>query len=537
MRRPTGLPGFFLLAAAWGGHAPLASAQDTLGSHLAGASADPCMTGRVAAVAAARGGELAAADRHLGSALELCPGDRGLRMELAGLRFRQGRYADAAAAAEVLAREHPDDPPAWELLAASRFLLGDQEGALRAWNRLGRPLVVEVRAEGSPRAPRGSVEAALGMAPGDLLTPEALALSRRRIAALPSVARSRVDFLPREGGTALLEVVVQPRPLHPGSPAAAAGHGLRALASGRLSIESGGPLSRGERWSADLGWREHRRGLALGLAVPAPAGPGSWAVEARRESGAYAPGPRAEPDGEGRVSPPRGDAARETRTGLAFRLSDWQSGRLHWTGGGSFERWRDRGAYWGLAAGLEHRTTDERRAVRIDGASWWPIASGEDFRRLSVRARLRSPPALRGFEWEAGANAVRAGTRAPPDLWAAAGADHAADVRLRARPLLDRDGAARGPFLGPTLVHATVEGRRWLGGRGPLRAGLGGFVDAARVWPAGEGDPPAAALDAGGGIRAAVPGVPGFFRADLAFGLSDGARAVSFGWSTAWPGW
>jgi hypothetical protein len=87
----------------------------------------------------AQTGDSLAADTVLSTALAQCPTSGLGARELAGLRFLQSRWHEAAQLAARAAALAPDDPHAWRLLASSRFIQDDVDGALRAWNRIGRP--------------------------------------------------------------------------------------------------------------------------------------------------------------------------------------------------------------------------------------------------------------------------------------------------------------------------------------------------------------------------------------------------------------
>jgi hypothetical protein len=98
---------------------------------------------------------------------------------------------------------------------------------------------------------------------------------------------------------------------------------------------------------------------------------------------------------------------------------------------------------------------------------------------------------------------------------------------LRAHPLLAGGGRMRVSRIGRTVQSATVEGQRWWPVAGPLRVAGAAFVDAART----SGRPSAAALhdvDAGVGVRFLAAGFPGILRIDVAAGIRDGAKALSF---------
>src|SRR5690606_37112783 len=84
-----------------------------------------------AAAAAARN-DLGAAERELDGAAGACADASLVARERAGLRFRQGRYEEAAAWAQQRVVADPADAYAWELLGAIRFVRGEREAALVA---------------------------------------------------------------------------------------------------------------------------------------------------------------------------------------------------------------------------------------------------------------------------------------------------------------------------------------------------------------------------------------------------------------------
>jgi hypothetical protein len=137
----------------------------------------------------------------------------------------------------------------------------------------------------------------------------------------------------------------------------------------------------------------------------------------------------------------------------------------------------------------------------------------------------RSSTARRGQVYLLRGGGGAAFSDAPPDLWFGGDTGHASHVLLRAHPLLD-DGRLATERLGRRIVHASAEAQHWWG-LSVARFGAAVFVDAARVAsrvdPGGRGD-----VDAGAGVRLAIPGLRGTFRVDGARGLRDGATALSF---------
>jgi predicted double-glycine peptidase len=166
-------------------------------------AATPCSGMVDRGVALALAGEAVDSEAVLVAATTVCASDAAPWRELAGLRFTQKNWAEAARMAAIAVRFAPDDTHARQLLATSRFLSADQLGALEAWTPLGEPRIDTISVSGVVRTPHPTVIHASLLAARQLLTAELLARSERRVSALPAAARSRVSFQPADGlGTA-----------------------------------------------------------------------------------------------------------------------------------------------------------------------------------------------------------------------------------------------------------------------------------------------------------------------------------------------
>ena len=142
-------------------------------------------------VTLARTGQVAAAESGLLAATHLCPRNPAAWRELAGIRFLQSRWGEAASIAEHAAALDPGDEAGWDLVATSRFLNDEPAAALGAWNRIARPAVDLIRVEGVRRTRHPVVVAMLNLPPRSLLTPARLERATRRLDELPSAAATR----------------------------------------------------------------------------------------------------------------------------------------------------------------------------------------------------------------------------------------------------------------------------------------------------------------------------------------------------------
>ena len=83
-------------------------------------------------------GDREGAEQALIAATRLCPDDRGLVAELAGLRFSQSRWSEAQDLALLRVRLAPEDAYAWQLVATSRYPDGRRDGGARRLEPHGR---------------------------------------------------------------------------------------------------------------------------------------------------------------------------------------------------------------------------------------------------------------------------------------------------------------------------------------------------------------------------------------------------------------
>ena len=95
-----------------------------------------------------------------------CPRSAGPLRELAGVRFAQKRWREAAALARQALDHDPGDAYAIDLLGSALFMQNDDVGALEAWNRIDKPRVDRVRIDGITRTRHQAIAAALGLEPG-----------------------------------------------------------------------------------------------------------------------------------------------------------------------------------------------------------------------------------------------------------------------------------------------------------------------------------------------------------------------------------
>jgi hypothetical protein len=494
--------------------------------------------------ALADGGEPDPAAALLEPALEACPDHPGVLADLAGLRVLQGRMPEAELLASRLVRIRPESGHGWELLALTRYLRDDTRGALRAWNQVGRPLIhdVEVRVLGhsGPRTSEGGVERGLleGLAGGQVLTVGGLVRGERRLGAIPAADRAQLGFRMVPGGEATVAGTVVLGAGNPFSRSERVAHALRLVVR-RVHLVSADPLGRLEHWelSGTMEGTLIRTGLTL--AHPAPGGQGVWEWGLEHETGRYAPG-----------AP--GVIVRETRSGLGWSHTDWVTSTLRGSVHGHIDARPTRGTFGGVGAAWTLVPHSARGALGAEGTGWMRIggqAAGGDapametrYGRVEVRGVIH---ALRSRGWEGRTDArgvgldLRGGVvavsgGAPADVAPRIGSGGNTDLLMRARTDLDRSGAVRPTFPGTVWAHGGIEVLRPLAAIGPAFIDVGFFVDGVRVLSPPEGLNPErgrrGAVQLGGGLRARLPWVDGWLRADWGIDPHDGASTLSAAW-------
>jgi hypothetical protein len=453
-------------------------------------------------VALAQAEDLAGAERSLTSALD-CNPQAALR-ELAGVRLLQRRWADVESLAAAAADLDRADAHAWRLLGTSRFVQNDRLGALEAWNHASEPRVDLLQVNGLEHTRQRVVERYIGAQAGDLLTPGALVLARRRLEVFPAAAASNLDYVPVPSGLAELRATVTERHL-PSDVWSVVGIG--AVAAARREIEYAPPslFGGGERLSVKWRFWPGRPAYGFAAVAPAPWG-GLWSA---------AIGSERQPFDDPAVPPGE-------RTVGEVRLSNWIHPMAHVAVGGGVAEWSQVGTVGFGAAALRLQSADDRITSQFAVEGW---GGGAAFWKLTADLTARSSSGRRGRVYVGRISSGLATPSLPTDAWFGGDVGTTRPSLVRAHPLVE-DGRFKIDQLGRRLLAASGEAQQWWG-TPLLRVGAAVFVDAARIGArllsGSRGD-----VDAGAGLRVAVPSVAGTFRADVARGLRDGATTFSF---------
>jgi len=461
----------------------------------------------------------------LGEAGQACPNEPLILRELAGVRFKQRRLAEAISLSAQYVARVPDDAYAWKLLAASRYLAGDREGALRAWNQVGLPIVDLIRIDGVRAMPFRTIADAVDVPHGTVLTPEHLALARRRVADLGAVRRAAVDYQPVDGGRVEVRAVVVERPVLGPASRLLATNALRAITQHAIGVTIATPIDAGEIWTADWRWEHAHPRVALGVEVPARLGfSGVMNLESIRERFRFA------------VDTARTGVFEESRSAGGVAFGGWITPALRPYAGLGLERWSGGREYLDASAGAEFRTASDRLVIATSGEYAEALANHPSWTRGDVRAQWSSVVGLRRRGWSARLGFDLTSYSAPLGVRPVASGNDPWVIPLRAHPRAS-DGLLPGATAGRGVMHGGLSGDQPVYRAGPLTLAAGIFLDGAEIRdPADGSGRDRLYLDAGGGIRIGIlDGQLGIVRVDLATGLTTHRSAITVGLHQSWP--
>ncbi|MDZ4257756.1 MAG: papain-like cysteine protease family protein [Gemmatimonadales bacterium] len=484
----------------------------------------PCAPWIDAAIDAVTAGQLDVADSSLAQARLACPSEPVILREMAALRFTEGRHADAIPLIMRYLAIVPDDELAWQILATSRYLTNDQDGALSAWNQVGRPIVDLLRIDGIRDIRHRQIADALAVPHASILTPSDLALARRRVAEIPALLSSSVHYQPVGDGLVELRAAVVERPLLAPAWRLAGASLIGALARSRVDLKVASPTGNGELWSALYRWETARPRVALradlpiGLLVPGVIG-----MESVWERVRFA------------LDTATGVVV-DSRRVAAVEFGGWISPAVRPSLGVRVERWSGDRDFLVVSTGAEVHGWRERFMMTALAEQAAPLSAPSSYTRGRILAMWASSPGLSRATWSTRLGADWVSGRTPLGIWPVTGNDIAWAIPLRAEPGIG-DGELRGRTAGRTILHAGLAGDHPVHRVGPFRVAVGLFLDAARVSRAADGlRDDRLYLDGGGGIRIGIAdGDLGVLRIDVGSGLLDHRSALSVGLHRTWP--
>lgn len=467
---------------------------------------------------------LAVADRMLDAVIRQCPTASAPLRELAGVRFAQHRWRDAADLAQQALARDPEDAYAWDVLGSSRFVQDNADAALQAWNHVDKPILDSVQIAGLSRTRYAIVAHIAGVTPNTLLTASQLALATRRLGELPDRVTTSVGYRPDNDGFATLTVNIVERSRWPRTITDWILLGAQAGIDREVGVAVPGTSGQGDVWEASWRWWAGRPRIAAAFSAPRTGRFGGiWRVDGSWEAQTYG------------VAQPAVDSidVRQDQAHGGLSYANWLMPSLRVEASSGIDTWahsieRRRTVFVG--GSVERRFAADRIELSGRATSWSPIADGQSFRTASIRGFGRSSVEPAAFTVIAQVRADFATAQAPLAIWSGAGDGRARPGLLRAHPLLD-DGVIDGPAFGRQVQSATVEVQRWFDRFQLPRVGVAAFADTAHASDRLSGAPGRPfQVDIGSGVRVRLPGSDRTFRFDYAHGLRDRhASAISVG--------
>ena len=472
------------------------------------------------------------ADQALEAVSRQCPTASAPLSELAGVRFSQKRWHEAAHLAEEALERDAENTYAWDVLGSSRFVQDDTRGALLAWNHIGKPRLDSIQIAGLTRTRYAFVAEVAGLTPNTVLTAGQLSLADRRLNELPDRVNGAIRYRPDGDGFATVNVDIVERSRGPRGFLDWASLGAEAAIDREVAVAIPGTSGQGETWDASWRWWDNRPRIAASFAAPrAGRFGGIWRVEGSWEAQTY--------DIRQAAGATR-DVRQEQGHG-ALSFSNWMLPNLRIEASSGLDVWDEAGSSRSqrtvfIAGAIDQRFAADRVSVSGTAAAWSPVGEGSAFQSASVRmgAQSSAQPSSQSVAVLARLRADVTSAQAPLAIWSGAGDGRARPGLLRAHPLLD-DGVIDGPVLGRHVQSATIELQRWFKRPEIPRFGIAVFADAAHA--SARLDPAAGRsfqLDLGSGVRFRLPGRDRTFRIDYARGLRDHhAGAITVGIGTA----
>lgn len=482
----------------------------------------PCRPWLGQAVDAAASGRLDVASDRLAEAARVCPAEPLLLRELAGVRFKERRWGEAVRLSGDYVTRAPDDRLGWQLLAASRYLSGDRTGALRAWNRVGAPIVDLVRIDGLRRVRFRTIADAVAVPRGTVLTPADLALARRRVADIPALRRAAVEYQPVEGGRVEVQAAVAERPLVEPVWRLLGVGALRAITRREVAVAIATPTGGGELWTGM--WRWEHAHPRVDFRVDMPARLGVIGVEGVWERFRFA------------VDTAPNGALEETRHAGGVGFGGWITPSLRPSAGLGLEQWSGGRKYLAVSAGTAFRAAADRFILATSVDYGQALTTHPSYARGSVGAMWTSSIGLQRASWSARLGLDLVSHGAPLGLWPVASGDLAWAIPLRAHSRAS-DGMLPGATTGRSMIHGGLSGDQPVYRAGPVTLTVGAFLDGAEIVHSSDGSGrDRFYVDAGGGLRIGIlDGQLGVLRIDLATGLTDRRTAITVGMHQSWP--
>ena len=128
------------------------------------------------------------------------PRDKRFPVELAGIRFKQKKFTQAADHLQRALRLDPADKYANDFLGSVYFLQGNLEAALKYWNRVSKPYVEKVQLDPPPKVDPVLLDRAFVFAPASVLRLSELQTTEAGLSGLGIFPDKKFDLEARPDG-------------------------------------------------------------------------------------------------------------------------------------------------------------------------------------------------------------------------------------------------------------------------------------------------------------------------------------------------
>ncbi|HXK60333.1 MAG TPA: tetratricopeptide repeat protein [Acidobacteriota bacterium] len=226
-------------------------------------------------LALARTGRLTEAETELKMALREEGADRSkILIELAGVYFKQKRYKESRRFLHRAMSATPADRYLLDFLGSVYYLEGNLEAALKYWNQIDKPYLVDVNFNPDDCLKPVLLNRALAVSPASELSLQALRLTDRQLDLLGVFSRHRYNLAARPDGRFDLVIHAVPKTgILSGSTISSILSAARELPFQTLNVDLRNLRRSALNWSSSLRWKQGNHRLTSFLTSPVGGNP------------------------------------------------------------------------------------------------------------------------------------------------------------------------------------------------------------------------------------------------------------------------
>lgn len=125
------------------------------------------------------------------------PTDKRFPIELAGVAYKEKKFSQAKTYLKRALKLDPGDAYARDFLATLYFLDGNLEAAVEQWNRIGKPVIADLRSDPSPKVRPALLNSVFAFSPMSEMRLEDLRTTQARLQNLQIFPRFQFDLSPQ----------------------------------------------------------------------------------------------------------------------------------------------------------------------------------------------------------------------------------------------------------------------------------------------------------------------------------------------------